>query len=261
MPVLIGTSGWHYQHWRGGFYPAALPASRWLEFYARAFATVEVNNAFYRLPETAAVAGWAGAVPGDFVMAVKASRYLTHIRRLHDPEEPASRLLQRMAPLGPKFGPVLLQLPPNLAIDLGALGATLAAWSGKRIAVEFRHPSWYVSETRQLLEDHGAALCLVDSRGPRTPWWRTADWGYVRFHQGRASPPGGYGRAALQTWAGRLGQLWPATADLYAYFNNDRHGCAPRDARRFGAAVGRAGLSPTRVPGVRKTPTSDDASH
>jgi uncharacterized protein YecE (DUF72 family) len=256
MPVLIGTSGWHYQHWRGGFYPASLPANRWLEFYAERFATVEINNAFYRLPETAAVTRWAAAIPGDFVMAVKASRYLTHIRRLRDPEEPATRLLQRMSALGPKFGPVLLQLPPNLAIDTAALGAALAALSGKPTAVEFRHPSWYVSETRQVLEKYGAALCLNDSKGPKTPWWRTADWGYVRFHQGRSSPPGGYGRVALQTWADRLVQLWPAAADLYVYFNNDTHGCAPRDARRFGAAAARAGLCPTRVPGPRETPVT-----
>jgi uncharacterized protein YecE (DUF72 family) len=256
MPVRIGTSGWHYSHWRGLFYPKSLASGKWLELYARRFATVEINNAFYRLPEPAAVAGWAAAVPDDFVLAVKASRYLTHVRRLRDPEEAVGRMLQRLAGLGPTLGPLLLQLPPNLRIDTSSLGATLSALSGRTVAVEFRHPSWYTSETRQLLEKFGAALCLTDSRGPQAPWWRTADWGYVRFHQGRAQPPGCYGEAALQTWANRLAELWPDRADLYVYFNNDVHGCAPRDARRFAAAVKRAGLTPSRVPSARETPTA-----
>jgi uncharacterized protein YecE (DUF72 family) len=256
MPVLIGTSGWHYQHWRGLFYPRSLPSGKWLELYAQRFATVEINNAFYRLPEPKAVTGWAAAVPDDFVMAVKASRYLTHIRRLRDPGESVTRLLQRLAGLGSRLGPLLLQLPPNLRIDTTALDATLAALSDRPVAVEFRHPSWYVPETRRLLEKFDAALCLTDSRGPQTPWWRTAKWGYVRFHQGRSQPPSGYGRAALQTWADRLAELWPPDADLFVYFNNDRHGCAPRDARRFASAVARAGLSPSRVPAARQTPTA-----
>src|ERR1700758_5301668 len=147
MPVLIGTSGWHYQHWRGLFYPKSLPSGEWLQLYAQRFATVEINNAFYRLPEPAAVAGWAAAVPDDFVMAVKASRYLTHVRRLHDPQEAVTRMLERMGGLGAKFGPLLLQLPPNLRVDTAALGTTLAALSGRAVAVEFRHPSWYTPET------------------------------------------------------------------------------------------------------------------
>jgi uncharacterized protein YecE (DUF72 family) len=257
MPVVIGTSGWHYQHWRGGFYPPSLPPAKWLELYARRFATVEINNAFYRLPEAAAVAGWAAATPDDFVLVVKASRYLTHVRRLRDPEEPVTRLLQRMAGLGPKFGPLLLQLPPNLPADTEALASTLGALAGRAVAVEFRHPSWFSCQTRRLLEEFGCALCLTDNKGPRTPWWRTADWGYVRFHQGRSRPPSGYGRQALRTWAGRLAELWPASSDLYVYFNNDSHGCAPRDARRFAAAIRRAGLTPSRVPSPRETPTSD----
>jgi uncharacterized protein YecE (DUF72 family) len=165
-------------------------------------------------------------------------------------------LLQRLAGLGSRLGPLLLQLPPNLRIDTTALDATLAALSDRRVAVEFRHPSWYVPETRRVLEKFDAALCLTDSRGPQTPWWRTAKWGYVRFHEGRSQPPSGYGRAALQTWADRLAELWPSDADLFVYFNNDRHGCAPRDARRFASAVARAGLSPSRVPAARQTPTA-----
>lgn len=257
MPVLIGTSGWHYQHWKGGFYPAGLPASRWLGYYVERFATVELNNAFYRLPEASTFEGWAAAVPEGFVVAVKASRYLTHIRRLKDPVDPVGLLMERATHLGPKLGPVLLQLPPNLRVDVDGLDRTLRAFPrAARVAVEPRHASWFVDEVRGVLERRGAALCLADGGPGRPAAWRTADWGYVRFHRGRGRPESCYGRTALATWAERLASLWPASedADVYAYFNNDAHGCALRDARRFAAAATRAGLEPTRVPGARETP-------
>lgn len=257
MPVLIGTSGWQYRHWRGGFYPASLPVAHWLDHYARRFATVEVNNAFYRLPEAETFASWAGTVPDDFLVSVKASRYLTHIRRLHQPAEPVGRLTERARELGSKLGPFLLQLPPNLPFEPSALDETLTAFpAGSRVAVEFRHPSWFVGETRRILERHGAACCLTDTDGPRTPDWATAEWGYVRFHHGRAATPSCYGTSALQTWAGRVARLWPASADVFTYFNNDGHGCAPHDAHQFALAVRRAGLVPTRVPSARETPLS-----
>jgi uncharacterized protein YecE (DUF72 family) len=256
VSLHIGTSGWHYAHWRGGFYPRSLPTGRWLDYYAQRFATVEINNAFYRLPEATTFAAWATTVPEDFVVAVKASRYLTHIRRLHEPDEPVRRLRERMAGLGSKLGPVLLQLPPNLTLDPDALAGTLGALAGNRVAVEFRHETWYTPEIRRLLEEHQAALCLTDSRGRRTPLWRTAGWGYVRFHGGKAQPPSGYGRRALHNWAHHLADLWPPGADVYAYFNNDQFGCAPRDARLFALAARQAGLSPTRVPSAGETPTT-----
>jgi uncharacterized protein YecE (DUF72 family) len=258
VPVLVGTSGWHYQHWKSCFYPPRLPASRWLEHYAGRFGTVEINNAFYRLPEAATFGMWARTLPDDFVVAVKMSRYLTHVKRLRDPTEPVGRFMERARELGPKLGPVLLQLPPNLRIDLAALDQVLAAFPPPvRIATELRHPSWFVPETRQLLESRRAALCVANTSGGlgfNSPVWRTADWGYVRFHAGRARPAGCYGPTALRTWAGRLAEIWPDRSDLFVYFNNDGHGCAPRDARRFALAVSRAGLTPTRVPGPRETP-------
>ncbi len=255
MPALIGTSGWHYQHWKGGFYPPGVAASRWLGYYAERFATVELNNAFYRLPEASTFAGWASAVPDGFVVAVKASRYLTHVRRLHDAAGPVGLLVERASHLGDKLGPILLQLPPTLRVDAAGLDRTLAAFPASvRVAVEPRHDSWFVDDTRAVLESRGAALCLADGGPSRPPLWRTASWGYVRFHRGRGRPESCYGRAALATWAGRLAGLWPASADVFAYFNNDAHGCAVRDARRFATAVARAGLEPTRVPGVRETP-------
>jgi uncharacterized protein YecE (DUF72 family) len=257
VPVLIGTSGWHYKHWRGGLYPAPLPVREWLTYYAERFATVEINNAFYRLPEASSFANWAVSLPEDFVVAVKASRYLTHVRRLHEPEEPVHRLMERASSLGAKLGPVLLQLPPSLRLDADGLAAALAAFPRQsRVAVEFRHPSWFVPPVRALLERAGAACCLADRAGPTTPLWRTSDWGYVRFHHGRSRPPSCYGQDALDSWGRRLAELWPSTADVFAYFNNDGYGCAPRDSHRFAASVTRAGLSPTRVPSAREAQLS-----
>ncbi len=259
MALHVGTSGWQYEDWRGRLYPAAVPKSRWLEHYAQRFATVEVNNAFYRLPEGATFASWASRTPDDFIVALKASRYLTHVKRLKDPAEPVGRLMERATHLGPKLGPVLVQVPETLRADPGLLDEALAAFPrGVRVAFEPRHRSWETPAVRRVLEHRGAALCLADTPTRRTPHWRTADWGYVRFHQGRARPAPCYGRMALSTWAGRLARLWDADDDLFVYFNNDHCGCAVRDARRFAAASSRAGLRPTRVPGPRETPVGED---
>ena len=249
MPLLVGTSGWQYDSWRGGLYPDGVAKARWLEYYAGRFATVELNNSFYRLPHARAFSEWASRTPDDFVLAVKMSRYLTHIRRLRDPEDPVALFLDRARHLGPKLGPVLLQLPPTLRCDPEAIDITLGCFpSGVRVAVEFRHPSWFNDETQQVLAGHGAAWCLTDSMGRVSPELRTADWGYVRFHRGRARPDPCYGRTALMSWARRVSDLWPASADVYAYFNNDGHTCAVRDARTFALLVRRHGVEATRVP-------------
>ncbi len=249
MPLLVGTSGWQYRDWRGRFYPERLAQAKWLEHYAGRFATVESNNAFYRLPEPHTFAAWAARTPADFVMAVKASRFLTHVRRLRDPEEPVRRFVEHAAHLGAKLGPVLLQLPPTLKADLGALRATLERFPpGMRVAVEPRHESWFGDETRALLAEQGAALCLADSPRARSPVWRTAAWSYLRFHQGTATPAPCYGERALAGWAEVLAGTWGPEAEVYVYFNNDRGGCAVRDAARFARAAARAGLHPTRTP-------------
>jgi uncharacterized protein YecE (DUF72 family) len=259
VTVWIGTSGWQYRDWRGTFYRGGEPQARWLESYAGGFATVESNNAFYHLPERRVFEAWAARTPDDFMMAVKVSRYLTHIKRLREPEEPVERFLGRIAGLGAKLGPVLLQLPPQFRIDLERLQATLERFPPQvRVAVEFRHPTWFVPEVRTMLERHGAALCLADRRRPLTPVWRTADWTYLRFHEGRADPRPCYGRTALRTWAGRLRETWGADAEAWVYFNNDPRGCAPRDAARFATAARRVGLEPTRVPSVRSVKVRTD---
>ena len=195
MPLLIGTSGWQYRDWRGGLYPAGVAQRRWLEHYASQYLTVENNNSFYRLPAAETFAGWRARTPADFVMAVKASRYLSHVRRLRDPAEPVTRLLGAAAALGPKLGPVLLQLPPTLKASPALLDGCLTEFQrarlpGRRrvrVAVEPRHESWWTEEVRQVLAAHDAALCWADRLGrPVTPLWVTAGWGYLRFHEGTA---------------------------------------------------------------------------
>jgi uncharacterized protein YecE (DUF72 family) len=251
MPVLIGTSGWQYDDWRGRFYPEGVAKKRWLEHYVEHFRTVESNNAFYRLPKPETFEDWAKRTPEDFVMAVKASRYLTHIKRLRDPAEPVARFQKHAAGLGSKLGPVLLQLPPTLKANLDALDETLECFDKSvRVAVEFRHESWFADETKSLLQRRRAALCLADRESkPVAPQWRTTDWGYLRFHIGAATPRPCYGRSALRTWANRLADTWGPNADIYVYFNNDHRCCAVRDARLFAAEVDKAALEPTRVPG------------
>ncbi|MEU8620804.1 DUF72 domain-containing protein [Streptomyces sp. NPDC048623] len=244
MTVFVGTSGWQYRDWRGVLYPEGVPQRLWLEEYARNFAAVENNAAFYRLPERATFAEWRERTPAGFVMAVKASRYLTHIKRLKDPGEPVARLMGRAEALGDRLGPVLLQLPPTLRADAGLLDAALARFpAGTRVAVEPRHDSWWTDRIAEVLSGHGAALCWADRGGrPVTPLWRTADWGYLRLHEGRARPFPSYGRQALVTWADRIGETWRAGADVFVFFNNDVGGAAVRNAESFLRLVASAGL-------------------
>jgi uncharacterized protein YecE (DUF72 family) len=256
VAVAVGTSGWQYADWRGRLYPAAGSQRGWLERYGTLFATTEVNNTFYRLPDESTFAEWAARTPDDFVFAVKASRYLTHVRRLREPAEPVARLLARCKALGGKLGPVLLQLPPTMPIALDALGAVLDAFGDAvRVAVEPRHESWNVEATRALLAEHSAAWCLSDTPRRSAPAWRTASWGYLRFHEGTGSPRPCYRPSALERWAELVASLFSPDEEVFAYFNNDPHACAPRDATRFAAALRRVGLSPTRVPRARDLAT------
>jgi uncharacterized protein YecE (DUF72 family) len=242
MAVLVGTSGWQYRHWRGAFYPAGVPQRRWLEFYAGRFATVENNGAFYRLPARETFEQWRARTPDGFVMTVKASRYLTHNRRLRDPADPVRRMLDAFAGLDGKLGPVLIQLPPGLRADPELLDRALGRFPpAVRVAVEPRHPSWWTDQVRDVLLARGAALCWADRAGePVTPLWRTADWGYLRFHEGTADPWPRYTGRSLREWAERVASAWPGPGPVYAYFNNDQEGAAVRDADAF------AGLTAAR---------------
>jgi uncharacterized protein YecE (DUF72 family) len=261
MPVLVGTSGWQYRDWRGVLYPPGVPQRGWLEYYAGRYATVENNGTFYRLPSPQTFGDWRARTPDGFVMAVKASRYLTHVRRLRDPAEPVERLLGAAAGLGDRLGPVLLQLPPDFRANPGALDRCLAEFSRVaaarelrvRVAVELRHDSWWTDELRELLARHGAALSWADRLGrPLAPLWRTADWGYLRMHEGASQPWPRYGRQALRSWVARLAETWPDGADVFVYFNNDQGGAAVHDADAFASIARQAGRTTqtASVPGA-----------
>jgi uncharacterized protein YecE (DUF72 family) len=249
VSVMTGTSGWQYRDWRGAFYPPQVPQRRWLEYYATQFATVENNGTFYRLASRDTFASWRDRVTGDFVMTVKASRYLTHVRRLRDPAGPVTRLLEAAAGLGDRLGPVLLQLPPDLRAAPLLLAECLRQFPpAVRIAVEPRHESWWTDEVKDVLADRNAALCWADRTGAALgPLWRTADWGYLRLHEGEGASWPRYSSAALDAWAHRIVATWAADDDVYVYFNNDQAAAAPGDAAALAAALASRGRTATRA--------------
>jgi uncharacterized protein YecE (DUF72 family) len=258
VAILVGTSGWQYRHWRDVLYPPEVPQRQWLEHYASRYATVENDGTFYRLPRRETFGDWQARTPEDFVMAIKASRYLTHIRRLRDPAEPVARLMSAAAGLGRRLGPVLLQLPPNLRADPGRLDACLAEFAGHvprggdfRVAVEPRHPSWWTEEVREVLTSHNAALCWADQLSrPVTPLWRTASWGYLRLHQGAAEPWPRYGPRALRSWIARITSAFAPTEPVHVYFNNDQLGAAIADSAAFARLARHTPFPVTRTPDV-----------
>lgn len=231
----IGTSGWQYDHWRGVLYPPGLPQRQWLRFYAGHFATVEVNNTFYRLPSAAAWDAWREAAPLGFHFAVKASRFITHFRRFREPAAPLRRLFERAQRLGDRLGPVLYQAPPDFARtpeNVARLQSFLTALpAGHRHALEFRHASWFGEETFTLLRAAGVAFCSYDMPGVRCPLVATAPFAYVRFHGPAALYAGNYSEGQLRSWAARLRGL--AVDEVWAYFNNDIGGYAVLNARRL----------------------------
>ena len=236
----IGCSGWNYRSWRGTFYPERAPARRWLELYAERFDTVEVNTTFYRLIARTAVERWVEQTPAGFCFAVKASRYLTHIKRLAGIREGVARFYERIEPLAAagKLGPVLWQLPENFHRDDSRLAEALALAPTHRNAFEFRHPRWFAPEVYALLREHGAALVVGDH--PDRPFQtleRTADFAFVRFHYGHRGRRGNYSQAELGEWARRLDAM-RARAELFVYFNNDWETFAPRNAETLRARLG-----------------------
>lgn len=241
-PVRIGTSGWEYAHWRGDFYPAALPKSRWFEHYSSHFDTVELNTSFYRLPRPEAFDGWRRRSPEGFAFAVKASRYLTHIRRLNEPIEPLERFWTRARRLDDRLGPVLYQLPPRWAPNDERLAAFLEAVPRDHPqTVEFRDSRWYRPTTLALLAGAGIALCLHDMPGAATPPDAVGPFVYVRFHGAGARYGGRYTDDALAGWSQRIVAWSEAGLPVWAYFNNDIGGHAVRDAQRLLQMVGDPG--------------------
>jgi uncharacterized protein YecE (DUF72 family) len=232
----IGCSGWNYKSWRGNFYPEDLPARNWLPYYAERFDTVEVNNTFYRLPERSTFAQWATQVPPGFLMTVKASRYLTHMKRLRDAEEPIDRLFSRSSALGAHLGPTLYQLPARFSRDLGRLEAFLRQlpreMDGRPLlhVMEFRDPAWYVDETFALLREQRVAICLHDKAGSRLDGPLTDPFVYVRFHGTSGHYHGSYSGEQLRGWADRLAGQVRDGRPVFAYFNNDPEATAVRNA-------------------------------
>jgi uncharacterized protein YecE (DUF72 family) len=237
--LWIGTSGWVYPHWVDVLYPPDLPQARWLSFYAARFATVEVNYTFYRLPDRSVFEAWQAQTPPGFLFSVKASRYLTHLKRLIDPAEPLARLLDRARGLGPKLGPLLVQLPPNFPCNLDRLDGFLAALKahpGHRWTLEFRHPSWLVRDVYVRLERAGVALCLPVGPGIPLDVRQTAPFVYVRMHAGARGP--GFDARALSGWARKVEAFQALGSEVFVYFNNDIGGHAIRDADRLRDEVG-----------------------
>jgi uncharacterized protein YecE (DUF72 family) len=235
QPVRIGCSGWNYADWRGRVYPPGCPPRRWLAHYATLFDTVEVNSTFYRLAKPEAVARWVADTPSDFVFTVKASRYLTHMKRLTDMERGVERLYAGIAPLvdSPKLGPVLWQLPERFRRDDDRLALALERLPPGRHCFEFRHPSWFTSEVYGLLHTFGVALAIGDdARRPLPDAPPTADWTFIRFHYGARGRRGNYSETELREWAARIADL-RSEASVYIYFNNDWEAFAVRNAERL----------------------------
>lgn len=236
MRVLIGTSGWVYPHWRGPFYPAELDEAQWLGYYASRLPSVEVNRSFYRLCTRAQFTAWRAQTPEGFVFAVKASRFITHMKKLCEPEHTLPPLLEAIAGLGDKLGPLLFQLPPRWRPDPGRLAAFLAALpQGTRVAFELRDPRWHSDAILDLLRRHNAAFCIYDLAGFASPRAITADFIYLRLHGPGAAYSGRYGHRALADWAQWLGAQTVTTA--YVYFDNDEAGYAVQDALELQAML------------------------
>jgi len=238
--VRIGCSGWMYDSWRGRLYPEKAAKRRWLELYAKHFDTVEVNSTFYRLARREAVAGWVAQTGPEFLFAVKASRYLTHIKRLLDIREGIARFYEPIEPLieAGRLGPVLWQLPENFHRDDARLAHLLELLPAGRHTIEFRHASWFVPEVLAMLRARGVALTIGDHPArPFQSYEATADWRFIRFHYGARGRAGNYSAGELGEWALRIAP-WAAEGDLYIYFNNDWNSFAPANAKLLRRRLG-----------------------
>ncbi|OGO31029.1 MAG: hypothetical protein A2Z29_08135 [Chloroflexi bacterium RBG_16_56_11] len=231
MKYYVGTSGWHYDDWRGRFYPEKLPRSQWLEYYARTFMTLELNSTFYRLPTESALKNWYASSPPGFVFAIKVSRFITHIKRLKDCDEAIGNFMSRAALLHDKQGPLLYQLPPGLRRD----DETLVAFLKKlplalKHAFEFRHPSWFDDRIFDILAQYKAGFCVFDMPRLTSPLKATADFAYIRFHGHDGLYSGDYTDSELTDWAGKIKALTKGLESVYIYFNNDIGGFALKNA-------------------------------
>jgi uncharacterized protein YecE (DUF72 family) len=235
--IRIGTSGWTYSHWKHVFYPLACPKSRWLEYYTEHFDTVELNATFYRLPKATTFEGWGRRTPDLFLWAVKASKYITHTKRLREPAEPLERFYSVTSALGEKLGPILFQLPPSLSFDEERFTGFCGCLSpSRRHALEVRHPSWISDRLFAILKAHNMAFCISDTAG-RYPFHErvTADFIYIRLHGSKKLYASDYSEQELQAWAQKI-RKWEK--DTYLYFDNDFEGYAVKNAKRMKEILG-----------------------
>jgi uncharacterized protein YecE (DUF72 family) len=239
--IRIGTSGWHYKHWRGPFYPERFPAAKMLDFYIERFDTVELNNTFYRLPPECGVCAWRASTPDHFLFAVKGSRFLTHMKKLKDPELGLERFFERVDLLGSKLGPILFQLPPFWDLDIERLDVFLRALPrGGRYAFEFRNPTWHVRPVYDSLARQDAAFCPFDLAGYQSPVEITASWTYIRLHGPGGPYQGSYSDEALAGWARRIEKWRKRLNAVFVYFDNDMAGFAPANAATLKRLTGPA---------------------
>ena len=230
--ILIGTSGWHYDDWAGRFYPADLPKSKWLRYYAEHFDTVEINNTFYRQPKPETFAGWHEQAPKNFLYTIKANRYITHVKRLKDPENSLDKFLKGVLLLKSNLGSVLYQLPPNMHKNLDRLRFFMKFLPEKLISVfEFRHESWFSEDTYELLREFNAPFCIHDMTGMEIPRIITSDVVYIRFHGPTGKYAGNYPESELRDWAGWIKNNLKGKRAVFAYFNNDIEGHAVSNAK------------------------------
>lgn len=233
--IHIGTSGWHYGHWKGPFYPENHPNEEFLEFYQCHFHTVEINNSFYQLPKKETLKMWRNAVPSGFIFSVKGSRYITHMKKLKDPKESVFAFLKRVEVLGDKLGPILFQLPPRWKFNPDRLKSFLEVLPEKfQYAFEFRDTSWFEEETLRILEQYGAAFCIYEFAGTLSPKHVTADFIYIRLHGPKEKAyKGQYETRVLSGWAGAFSAWTRQKKEIFCYFDNDEAGYAAQDALRL----------------------------
>jgi uncharacterized protein YecE (DUF72 family) len=231
VAILVGTSGWHYKHWVGPFYPERTPPAQFLPFYTERLRTVEINSSFYRLPEQSTLVNWRETAPAGFLFAVKGSRFITHMKKLREPEQAFDKLFERVVCLKEKLGPVLFQLPPRWGPDLERLNGFLRFLPRRmRFAFEFRDPSWFLPEVESILRDHNAAFCIYDFDRRLSPKVVTADFVYLRLHGPEGRYQGQYRQHELAEWANEFRSWDLAGKDVYCYFDNDQAGYAAQDA-------------------------------
>lgn len=227
MNLYVGTSGYSYKEWKGSFYPEDMPADEMLKFYGERFRAVEINNTFFRMPKPAVLESWAGEVPEEFRFVLKASRVITHMKRLKDVGDPVSYLFKVAEALNERLGPVLFQTPPNLKKDIDRLREMLTFIPrDRRAAFEFRHQTWFDDEVFSLLREHGASLCLAEAEDELDiPFVATADWGYLRLRMPA------YTDAEMKSWAKQVKQQkWK---DAFVFFKHEDEGKGPEFANQF----------------------------